>query len=1056
MTGVWTKFGRRPSPSVQNFAYINWGMACGQILSKLQGLSEIHITLKLLDNSLVGDILYLDNVLPQPSPSVQNFAYINWGMACGQILSKLQNMITLANNSSISWTADLKSIFQAADEANVSKKKIKQNRETYERTAGVWLGKSFDQMPPWAQEHIQLTNQLKDKILKFQLLRKRQIPEKILNTLNKCLEISSLLKNKKIFIPVQYKLKGYVDPFNLLRVEPSSSQTEPLQNFEFEWHLNLGLLMNIYKNTQDAELKKKLSFLALNYLAKAASIYNLENLSLFNPNLTQDLSNKIKNLLQISPFQPAYYHRENCVYETYIDDHLKQIYARASDSVFYLTVSPHFEHLLPLKFTVVQAAKMKEISDLVPQWTEILKRHFLNYLEETPASTLGLDFINPPLLFDLTDLLDRSVQTFNNAEKNKLFEEQMEQINDALGQSIEEALQKTRSQKPLFADDDSWLRFKSFLEVNVNAICRTQLGGVGILQILPIRENPNFYTCPVLRGDSKSFAAHLLNSKKMKFKEILETFVNLAGIRIGGVEGRAQIFNFLSLESFIQKMGKGEKTGLEYAVEGKNTMYFKDRFEIIKKNLFTRFKAKASKDTGFIGILGRPTLQLIEGLFREVDNETWDRLNGRSEMRQLIQTSCYRLMQHLAKAENHSANFTIFSQEIELVHCELSTLLSIFTPFKSSQFEEIYKQELHFIPEDLKGCMRVCLHATAMATFSALNHVLIASFPNAERVYGADIYYEEQEILGKKRSLNTILLDKGVKNVGLYVGEFNHNAVVDVDFQEYKVGDLIGDLHALLSAKPETKHLTVAVDSTIDFINSIKAKDLLAHYTNEIKEGKLNFVFFRSGVKFDMFGMDNYYGAPFYQINNGAAHWQPFDELFKNSIYQADTLSLQWFCLANKYASKSLDEYRAALFENTKEIMANVPEILRAGNNPEVKICTAADNVDSCFIHIKPKDRSTPIVMNGTTYTIPDFFYIACAISDIILKKFTDNHARILKRDSFGFYHANINFISNKQIRLFPSINKEENTLIIEALVEIAELCKQNTIADWKKQARGE
>jgi isochorismate synthase EntC len=35
--------------------------------------------------------IHLDNVLPQPSPSVQNFAYMNWGMACGQILSKLQH-----------------------------------------------------------------------------------------------------------------------------------------------------------------------------------------------------------------------------------------------------------------------------------------------------------------------------------------------------------------------------------------------------------------------------------------------------------------------------------------------------------------------------------------------------------------------------------------------------------------------------------------------------------------------------------------------------------------------------------------------------------------------------------------------------------------------------------------------------------------------------------------------------------------------------------------------------------------------------------------------------
>jgi hypothetical protein len=41
--GVWTKFDRR-LPPVQNFAYINWGMACGQILSKLQSQGQKKIT----------------------------------------------------------------------------------------------------------------------------------------------------------------------------------------------------------------------------------------------------------------------------------------------------------------------------------------------------------------------------------------------------------------------------------------------------------------------------------------------------------------------------------------------------------------------------------------------------------------------------------------------------------------------------------------------------------------------------------------------------------------------------------------------------------------------------------------------------------------------------------------------------------------------------------------------------------------------------------------------------------------------------------------------------
>lgn len=76
--------------------------------------------------------------------------------------------------------------------------------------------------------------------------------------------------------------------------------------------------------------------------------------------------------------------------------------------------------------------------------------------------------------------------------------------------------------------------------------------------------------------------------------------------------------------------------------------------------------------------------------------------------------------------------------------------------------------------------------------------------------------------------------------------------------EQYEVGDIIGEVEALLAAKPETERLTIAVDETIDYVRSEQVTRLLERFSKEIKEGKLNFVFFRSGQKFDMLGIDNY------------------------------------------------------------------------------------------------------------------------------------------------------------------------------------------------------
>src|SRR5688500_20208753 len=104
--------------------------------------------------------------------------------------------------------------------------------------------------------------------------------------------------------------------------------------------------------------------------------------------------------------------------------------------------------------------------------------------------------------------------------------------------------------------------------------------------------------------------------------------------------------------------------------------------------------------------------------------------------------------------------------------------------------------------------------------------------------------------------------------------------------------------------------------------------------------------------------MDNYYGAPFYMINNGDKHWKEFNTLLKSSAYKTDPLSMQWFCLANKYAFKAMEDYRKAVFNNAEKILASVPEELKPGNNSKIRVSLVAkgkDAMDAAFIDIKLK-----------------------------------------------------------------------------------------------------
>ena len=109
--------------------------------------------------------------------------------------------------------------------------------------------------------------------------------------------------------------------------------------------------------------------------------------------------------------------------------------------------------------------------------------------------------------------------------------------------------------------------------------------------------------------------------------------------------------------------------------------------------------------------------------------------------------------------------------------------------------------------------------------------------------FSTNLYYEIASIYGSKSHFEEVLADDEVKTVDLYCGQFNPNVSVDPDDHHYMQRDIASDVRLLLEKKPAIKHMTVAVDCTIDYVNSQKIKQLLETFREEIQSGKLNFVF---------------------------------------------------------------------------------------------------------------------------------------------------------------------------------------------------------------------
>ncbi|HSW87392.1 MAG TPA: hypothetical protein VLG49_07850 [Rhabdochlamydiaceae bacterium] len=425
-------------------------------------------------------------------------------------------------------------------------------------------------------------------------------------------------------------------------------------------------------------------------------------------------------------------------------------------------------------------------------------------------------------------------------------------------------------------------------------------------------------------------------------------------------------------------------------------------------------------------LMVRGTVQLLKGLFDALSKDKWEEILSCPTRSSIAQLSFSKIKEqlNLLVHEKKDALFFNTASKIEQIHADLSSLLEIFAPFTKEDFPNIYREALTSIPQNLKPLTSCGVHSTGMTSLTGILKSVEQSLHALPRIlYGENTYFES--INAVKRIANAASIQEASeedwKHVDLILAQFNPVLKrIDVQTTEYKVERIAQILHKSIQIR-QGKPLTLALDCTFDFIDSNRVGELLKEFQEEIKSGILNVICYRSGLKFDLFGMDNYSGAPFYMIHNEDSKWASFDSLLTDPVLQSDRLSMNWFCLAYRSTVQELELYRKQIFNNTRALLSKVPSrILNVESN--YRIVPVEPGADPGFIDIK---------VSGPLHKIKS----AALVGGCLYTKCMEGGHPVFYRPSVGFYHPNFTMIfskDNSTIRLTLGLDPSQVDLLAE------------------------
>lgn len=813
--------------------------------------------------------------------------------------------------------------------------------------------------------------------------------------ISECIPIIGIIVT---YVAEYFKRKTHLTSDKLIRSEKSI----PLH--QSAWYQNLGLLRSPYDHASGKQ-REKIQFLAANYLNNVTPKKLIDNAK-----KNEESDPDYLNQHQGTPLEEYSYHRmligEKIEYGKKFNKNL----ALGEKSLFILTDTTEVNPLFTLNFSLIdEATPSQDYASIIKQ---TLTDHFA--LKKKKFNQ-HLDF---PILLDVTHLLGGKIVTMGQDKKEKEFQIHFETIKSEFFQAQSQAIQAFLVDHPEFSKS----KLEKFITDNSTCISRVSIDGTTGIKMLPLDNS---------------------NTRPNKYHPFIN-FVITTGIFKGAINLRrltSNLFNQRPDVSYAVTKGEKSKSPILYYPEKKDfiqTCLFNRLLSLFgsspvslncginQAHLDKRIDAIAQKP--HMKVLGKATMDLLNGLMSEISQQKWDEINKDPVYANIFQASLFKIREHLAAAEQHALidDFNAFSQEIEIVHSELGILLELTQPYQEKDFSDIYKKELigKSVPIELKDCVRPGLGKTAVNIFAGIASAIKGKNPSLEALTIDGAYFEE--VPWTNHVYEKYIQDPTAPKVGLFLCHFSPNVDIGTQFSEYKECDVAAKVKKLLKNDRVQEKFTVAVDMTIDEFHSDKAKNLLDQFKDEIQAGKINFAFFSSGQKFQTLGMDNYYGSYFYLVNNGDEKWKNFDSLYTHPVHRTDTLSTQWFCLATKYAADSLNQYRKLIFNNTRYVLDHIPQFLQPnqGNSQAFKVNRASPKMDASFIDLKAMGHGG--IQKEKCQALEKHY----------AKFMRKNKLKHYSRGSFGFFHQNFSIfnyldVKGRTIRINPGINPEENDKLI-------------------------
>lgn len=445
---------------------------------------------------------------------------------------------------------------------------------------------------------------------------------------------------------------------------------------------------------------------------------------------------------------------------------------------------------------------------------------------------------------------------------------------------------------------------------------------------------------------------------------------------------------------------------------------------ISKEDFLSRLNSVEVEDNFMISA----SVNLLKGLFSSIPEEAWLNMAASKMKSAIIQFALAQIKEKFFFLEQKLPFFEAISH-LEEIHTHLSSLLEIFSPFTYQDFSGIYR-DLAPVPPKLQRLASYGLHASGMTSLAGIFQALEIKLGRKPSVlYGENSYFESIHAarwISKACSINEAS-EEQLQKADLLISQFHPVLQRIPHISEYSVENIAGTLRKALG--PRRDHpLTLALDDTIDFIRSPNVYNLLSEFQQEIEEGKLNVICIHS-PKFDLFGMDNYTGAPFFMIHSQDPKWDAFDLLISDPVLLTDHLSANWFCLAYKFAAQEEELYRKQIFDHTRSLLAKTPSRLFEQNRP-YRIIPFQNEALPSFIDIR---------INGPFHK----WRAAILIGWSIFTHSMEEKIPIFTRLSLGFYHPNFTVIFGEEdttLRLTLGIDPREIDLFAKCFNSIEAL----------------